>query len=93
MNQPPYVEGDEHRDLLWLPVRRVLMTSWDPIGVSDDPQAADEYDLYIPKIKSLLRQRSGVEVVLDYLDWVATERMDLRDSAKGRGPLPKLFAS
>jgi hypothetical protein len=28
-------------------IRRILMEKWDPIGVSDEPQAADEYNSYI----------------------------------------------
>ena len=28
-------------------IRGVLMAEWDPIGVSDIPEAADEYDSYI----------------------------------------------
>lgn len=31
-------------------VRHVLLTSWDPIGVGDNPNLADEYDVYIPEI-------------------------------------------
>ncbi len=29
-------------------IRKILMEEWDPIGVSDIPEAQDEYDSYIP---------------------------------------------
>ena len=44
-----YVEGDELREPVWIQIRTILMEHWDPIGISDEPNAADEYDLYIPK--------------------------------------------
>ena len=75
MNPPHYVEGDELRDALWLQIRKILMEEWDPIGVCGEPNATNEYDSYIPKLKALLRAASGVDPVLDYLDWVASERM------------------
>ena len=75
MSSPHYVEGDELRDNLWLQVRTILMDEWDPIGVCGEPNATNEYDSYIPKIKTLLRAKSGVDAVMDFLDWVATEQM------------------
>ena len=70
-----YVEGDELRDDLWLRVRAVLMEEWDQVGVCGEPNATNEYDLYIPKLKALIRSGSNVEIVINYLDWVASERM------------------
>ena len=35
-------------------IRAVLMANWDPIGVSDEPRASDEYDGYIPGIVRML---------------------------------------
>jgi hypothetical protein len=75
MPLPHYVEGDELRDELWLRVRTVLMEEWDPIGVCGEPYATNEYDSYIPELKALIRSKSNVETVIDYLDWVASERM------------------
>ena len=49
------VEGDYLRQPVWINIRTVLMEHWDPIGVSEMPEAADEYDSYIPNIKALLR--------------------------------------
>jgi hypothetical protein len=38
-------------------IRAVLMQEWDPIGVADTPEAADEYDVYISKVHGLLIRR------------------------------------
>ena len=70
-----YVEGDELRDDLWLRVRKVLMEEWDPIGVCGESNATNEYESYIPKLKALIRSGARVETMVDYLDWVASERM------------------
>lgn len=72
---PHYVEGDELRESVWMEVRTILMEHWDPIGICGEPNATNEYDSYIPNIIALLRARASVEVMLDYLDWVASERM------------------
>ncbi len=69
------VEGDDLREPVWLEIRRVLMASWDPIGVVDEPFAANEYDNYILKIEALLRSGTTVEALMDYLEWVASQRM------------------
>jgi hypothetical protein len=38
---------EEERSRLWNAVRHILMSEWDPKGVSDTPEAADEYDGYV----------------------------------------------
>jgi hypothetical protein len=69
------VGGDHLREPVWIEIRKVLMQHWDPIGVKDEPFAADEYDKYIPKIKALLRKGTTVEELMDSLDDTATQRM------------------
>jgi hypothetical protein len=69
------------------------MQHWDPIGISDEPLAADEYDSYIPKIMALLRKGTTVEELMDYLDEVATHRMGFTPQReKGREPAERLTA-
>ncbi|RMH78681.1 MAG: hypothetical protein D6681_19885 [Calditrichaeota bacterium] len=58
-------------------IRKVLMEEWDPIGVSDIPEAADEYDAYVPTIYRLLIRRASVQDIFDYLWWAETEHMGL----------------
>ena len=62
---------------LYRTIRMVLMDEWDPIGVSGIPEAADEYDGYVPTIYKLLIRRAPVHEVFDYLWRVETEDMGL----------------
>jgi hypothetical protein len=78
------VEGDHLREPVWIEIRKVLMQHWDPIGVRDEPFAADEYDSYIPKIISILRRGASAEELIDYLDEIETRRMGF-DSQRERG--------
>jgi hypothetical protein len=36
-------------------IERVLLRAWDPIGIQDDPSAADEYDSYAAQIYLMMR--------------------------------------
>jgi hypothetical protein len=53
------------------------MEEWDPIGVSHIPEAADEYDGYVPTVYKLLIRRSPRHEIFDYLWWLETEHMGL----------------
>jgi hypothetical protein len=68
-------------------IRRILMSEWDPIGVNDTPEAADEYDGYIGSVLDLLNAKASSDDVAAYLRKVETERMGLTD-AQGDPLLP-----
>lgn len=68
-------------------VRQILMSEWDPIGVNDTPEAADEYDGYIGPLLDLLNARASSDEVAEYLQTVEIERMGLAD-ALGNPLLP-----
>lgn len=53
------------------------MNEWDPIGVKDIPEAADEYDSYLGDIFGLIERDSTETQISDYLRWVETHRMGL----------------
>jgi hypothetical protein len=72
------VDGDHPREPLWIEIRDVLMKHWDPIGVADEPFAADEYDGYIPQVKALMRAHEAVDPLMDYLHEVEVKRMGLK---------------
>ncbi len=55
----------------------ILHDNWDPIGVSEIPEAHDEYDAYVPKVVDLVLGTTDGSDVATYLSWVATERMGL----------------
>ncbi len=48
-------------------IRRILMERWDPIGVRDEPMAADEYDEYATQLFGLLARGASDDQVVGYL--------------------------
>ena len=58
-------------------VRKLLMERWDPIGVGDMPDAADEYDSYVGTVGRMLREGATSEGLSAYLTRVRTEWMGL----------------
>ncbi len=55
----------------------LLMTYWDPIGVSGVPEASDEYDEYLGPLANKLRQGTDARGVCEYLSDIQTERMEI----------------
>jgi hypothetical protein len=62
-------------------IRRVLMKEWDPIGVKDTPEAADEYDMYIGGVYRLLKEGAPEDEIFTHLRGIETGRMELTDDA------------
>jgi hypothetical protein len=58
-------------------IQRILMADWDPIGVSDEPLAATEYDLYIGDVYDLLMRSASHREIVTFLRWVEIERMGM----------------
>lgn len=40
-------------------IREILLSTWDPIRIGENPHLFDEYDDYIPEIKQLLESKSA----------------------------------
>lgn len=59
-------------------IHKMLLQDWDPIGVGDIPEAEDEYDSYISKMYSIVKNSSSHECLFDYLWYLETEHMGLR---------------
>ncbi len=53
------------------------MKEWDPIGVSDTPEAQGEYDSYVPHIYSQLIHRRPEQEIFDNLWEIETNYMGL----------------
>ena len=64
-------------------IRHILMADWDPIGVCDLPEAADEYDDYINEVLELLNRNATDEQLAQHLLQIETKRMGLTDVAGG----------
>lgn len=58
-------------------IKQILLKEWDPIGVSEFPEAQDEYDAYVSEVYRLLSRRVGSREVFDYLWWLETAHMGL----------------
>lgn len=59
-------------------IQKILLTEWDPIGVSDIPEAQDEYDAYADTVFGMLaNQTASVDAIAQYLYEIATEHMGL----------------
>lgn len=69
-------QSDNNRAL----VREALLHDWDPIGISDIPEAKDEYDAYVDVVlEMLVNEDATAEDIADYLFKIATQHMALTD--------------
>jgi hypothetical protein len=68
------------KDKLLQRIDEVLYYLWDPIGVSDEPNARDEYSNYITSIYSLLINDKSKEIISQTLSTIMTKNMGLTDN-------------
>jgi hypothetical protein len=72
-------------------IRQALMQHWDPIGVSDVPEARNEYNSYVGPVYRLLASGASDTELVDYLYKTETETMGLTRFFM-RGHLKKVVA-
>jgi len=48
-------------------IRQVLLQDWDPIGVSEVPEAQDEYDSYVGGVYRLLASGASEDEIIGHL--------------------------
>lgn len=58
-------------------IQVALRWAWDPIGVRGIGEAADEYDMYAPRVLEMLKANATVEHIANYLTSVVRDRMEL----------------
>lgn len=58
-------------------VDEVLHYRWDPIGVSDAPEARNEYARYVPQVFALLQSGADASRIASFLMEIITERMGM----------------
>ena len=58
-------------------IQIALHWAWDPIGIRGLEEAADEYDMYAPRVLEMLKTDAPVEQIADYLTNVVRDRMEL----------------
>ena len=64
-------------------IRQVLLHQWDPIGVSDIPEAQDEYDSYVGGIYRLLASGASEHQIIERLYNIETVGMGLPSNRAG----------
>ncbi|MGO9062080.1 MAG: hypothetical protein ACLQU2_32640 [Candidatus Binataceae bacterium] len=76
-------------------IRELFMREWDPIGMSDAPEAQDEYDRYVAKAYVMLMDEGASrEEIASYLRWAEEDWMGLApaDLARIARVVDALFA-
>ncbi|WP_340150073.1 hypothetical protein [uncultured Sneathiella sp.] len=58
-------------------VSDALLYRWDPIGISEYPEARDEYDSYVGGVCNLLMDGASIEKLFQHLWIIETETMGL----------------
>ena len=58
----------------------VLLRDWDPIGVSDIPEAQGEYDSYVGQVYRLLASEATARQIAEHLLRIETVSMGLGGS-------------
>lgn len=72
-------------------IASILLLIWDPIGVSDEPKAQDEYDGYVSGVFQLIEQGQPENAIADHLLAIERDRMGLPgDIARARAAARKL---
>jgi hypothetical protein len=72
-------------------LRRLLIEQWDPIGVKNSPEAADEYDGYRGGVVQLLREGAPASRVAEYLAQVERSRMGFTTTVEQLLPVGELL--
>ena len=67
---------------LYKAVDEVLHYLWDPIGISDEPGARDEYRSYLPGVFNLLKQNEPPETIAQCLLEISVDRMGFEGDYK-----------
>ena len=63
-------------------IRDILLLNWDPIGINNIPEAADEYDSYVTDIYKLLIKDSKPDEIIKYLNKIEVDNMGLSPNAE-----------
>jgi hypothetical protein len=58
-------------------VDEIIFYHWDPVGVSDSPEARDEYRTYLPQIFLLLRNGATQDAICGLLARFQTDNMGM----------------
>lgn len=71
------MEEENFKKQLLTRINEVLHYLWDPIGVSDTPEARDEYDSYADSIWRAVLEGKSKSEISEILTKITSERMEL----------------
>jgi hypothetical protein len=71
----------------------VLHYLWDPIGISDTPEARDEYYSYLPQVFKMLMESKPNNEIVDYLLYLESERLGLISNRKKADQVVQILVS
>ncbi len=73
-------------------IYHILLYDWDPIGISDLPEAHDEYEAYVKQINEMFERGTCQRELFDFLWQVETKYMSLiGDSVRTEKCVDKLL--
>ncbi len=76
-NEPKH--GTDSPKHLFARIRDILLSDWDPMGLSDAPGTPDDYDAVARELHALVTDpETTVERVAAYLRWIEREQMGLQ---------------
>jgi len=89
----PVKPNEKRPDEILEAIHNILLHDWDPIGIGSEPEAQDEYDMYVGQLHRLLISGASEEQLVDSLETIVTERMCLNsDRQRARTVARKLIA-
>jgi len=62
---------------LYSKVDEVIHYIWDPIGISFEPEARNEYYSYLPEIYRLVKSNAPIEIIAKHLNKIQIENIGL----------------
>ena len=67
---------------LYKRIDEVLHYVWDPIGISDEPWARDEYESRVPQVFSLVVNQATPQAIADHLMEVVRKDMEVTSNER-----------
>lgn len=61
-------------------IGEILLREWDPIGIQEHPEAADEYDAYVGGVYRLLASVASAREIATHLVAIETESLGWEDT-------------
>lgn len=62
-------------------VRSILINDWDPVGISTNPNLADEYDAYIGRILAMLYRHCSCSEIATFLRTIEYKEMGCKTNS------------